>query len=64
MKVRYTWSRYAHNPVEHAFDDADQFARPLCGAQLNTHYQHIADQPSGLARLCQPCQDKLKKVQP
>lgn len=62
MKVRYTWSRFSANPIEHVARD-DMFAQPMCGTLLNVGYQHFEDQPSGLAPLCPRCQHKLKKLE-
>lgn len=58
MKLRYTWSRSAANPVEH-IATPDRFGNPICGAVLNVGWQTFADQPSGFAPVCKRCQAKL-----
>lgn len=62
MKARYTWSKYSRNPIEHVASE-DMSGQPICGTQLSVGYQHFEDQPSGSFPLCQPCQNKLKRLE-
>jgi hypothetical protein len=60
LPVQYTWSRFSASPVEHV-TDGTMFAQPLCGTYLSVGYQHIEDQPSGLAPVCTRCTRKLNR---
>jgi hypothetical protein len=60
--VRYTWSRWAPNPVEHVADESI-WGQPICGRRLVVERQTFGDVPTGIVPVCEKCQRKLKKMQ-
>ncbi len=60
--VRYTWSRWAPNPIEHVADDT-MWGQPICGRRLSVERQTFGEAPTGIVPVCERCERKLKKMQ-
>jgi hypothetical protein len=60
-EVRYTWSRWAPNPIEHVAG-WDLFAQPICGTRLVVERQTFGPAPTGFGAVCERCMRKLRKM--
>lgn len=57
--LKFTWSRWTNNPVEHIADDIPFGGQPICPAFLVGERQTFGEQATGNAPVCKSCLNKL-----